>query len=165
MEFLADYREEIEKMLLTMTPYEIRNELRKYSVSQCKSIGEVYCFLPAFLLPRNTVAYFNGRIYYIFYSTQRLIEQEQALVTLKVIADDTRLKIIDLLSERSVVNGKTIAKVLGIAPSTVSHHMDQLVDCNMIREEKVGNAKNYSINKEYANSFIKELQGILLKNE
>src|SRR2546427_4017815 len=50
---------------------------------------------------------------------------------LKVLSDPSRLRILTLLMERDMsISG--IAKVLGLTPATVHHHVTQLLQANLI---------------------------------
>lgn len=124
----------------------------------------LHAFVPVCMLPRNTVTYYEKH-QYTLYSEKRMISRQKALGVLKVVSDETRLRIIDILSEMGKANGKYLVKKLHVSPSTVSHHMDLLIDCGIVREEKNGNAKDYSISYNDAENFIRELEGIILKNK
>lgn len=125
---------------------------------------KLHAFVPVCMLPRNTVTYY-GTHQYTLYSENRMISRQKALGVLKVVSDETRLRIIDILSEMGKANGKYLVKKLHVSPSTVSHHMDLLIDCGVVKEEKNGNTKDYSISYHEAENFIRELEGIILKNK
>lgn len=124
----------------------------------------LHAFIPVCMLPRNTVTYYEKH-QYTLYSEKRMLSRQKALGVLKVVSDETRLRIIDILSEMGKANGKYLVKKLHVSPSTVSHHMELLIDCGIAREEKNGNSKDYSISYSDAENFIRELEGIILKNK
>lgn len=124
----------------------------------------LHAFIPVCMLPRNTVTYYEKH-QYTLYSEKRMVSRQKALGVLKVVSDETRLRIIDILSEMGKANGKYLVKKLHVSPSTVSHHMDLLIDCGIAKEEKNGNSKEYSISYHDAENFIHELEGIILKNK
>ena len=64
---------------------------------------------------------------------------------LKVIADETRLRILGLLADRSRV-GKELAEALNISPPTVSHHMRKLVDSGIVTAASDAQMQRYSLN-------------------
>lgn len=64
---------------------------------------------------------------------------------LKVIADETRLRILGLLAEGPLV-GKDIASRLSLTPPTVSHRMRKLVDAGIVRAESDAQMQRYSLN-------------------
>lgn len=146
-----------------MNAVKICEELMGKEFSQSYDFS-LHAFLPVCMLPRNTVTYY-GKHLYTLYSENRMISRQKALDVMKVVSDETRLRIIDILSERGKANGKYLVKKLHISPSTVSHHMDLLIDCGIVKEEKNGNAKDYSISYDDAENFIRELEGIILKNK
>lgn len=64
---------------------------------------------------------------------------------LKVIADETRLRILGLLAERPHV-GKELAERLALTPPTVSHHMRKLVDAGIVVATSDAQMQRYSLN-------------------
>lgn len=66
---------------------------------------------------------------------------------LKVIADETRLRILGMLSERDRT-GKELAKLLGLTPPTVSHHMRKLGDAGIVTATTDAQRMIYSLNAE-----------------
>ena len=94
---------------------------------------EYHAFIPVAMLPRNAVTYFEKN-QYVLYSKNRILSRQKALNMLKVVADESRIRIIDFLQR-------------------------QLEDKN-----ENGNYKEYSIHRENGENLIKELEGIILKN-
>lgn len=64
---------------------------------------------------------------------------------LKVIADETRLRILGLLAERPHV-GKELAETLSLSPPTVSHHIRKLVDSGIVTAASDAQMQRYSLN-------------------
>lgn len=60
------------------------------------------------------------------------------------LADETRLKIIKLLSERERSVDELVG-LLGIAQSTTSHHLRVLKEANLVQGEKRGRSTIYSL--------------------
>lgn len=83
---------------------------------------------------------------------------DKTVSALKSMSDSTRYRILTLLSAGDPVYGLDIVKALSIAPSTVSHHMDQLKSAGLVNEEPVRQAKYYSINKKNVKELISALQ-------
>jgi len=69
-----------------------------------------------------------------------------AIEFLKVLADPTRLDILYLL-EKSEKSSSEIQKVFKRSQSTISKHLNILVDNNLIEFEKKDNIKHYKLNK------------------
>lgn len=64
---------------------------------------------------------------------------------LKVIADETRLRILGLLSERDHT-GKELAGRLALTPPTVSHHMRKLTDAGIVTSTTDAQRHIYALN-------------------
>ncbi len=64
---------------------------------------------------------------------------------LKVIADETRLRILGLLAAQPLV-GKEIAARLDLTPPTVSHHMRKLVDAGIVTATSDAQMRRYALN-------------------
>jgi|SRR5690554_1146829 len=78
---------------------------------------------------------------------------------IKALSDETRLKIIDLLSCDQMC-ACDILELVHISQSTLSYHMKILTECGLINGEKDGSWMRYSINKEKADfllSFLNKL--------
>ena len=159
---LPQLEAEIRALLSEKTPIEVSQEIMNKCFRTIRDY-KYYAFLPVAMLPRNAVTYFEKN-QYVLYSKNRMISRQKPLNILKVVSDETIIRIIDLISESGKVNGKRISEWIKIAPSTVSHHMEQLVECGLVKEEKHGNYKEYSIHHENGENLIKELEGIILKN-
>lgn len=122
-----------------------------------------FTFFPSLLVPYRAIRFF-GRDQILFYSIRpRPLQDEEMINQLKVLADNTRFKIITLLGEKGSLRGMDIAEALSVAPSTVSHHMDQLKKAGLLNEEQVKNAKYYSISKNNVNELLKRLTDTLGK--
>ena len=67
---------------------------------------------------------------------------------LKVLAVETRVKIIDLLKSKGPQGTKYIAKVLDITPAAVSQHLKILRHAGLVRSERKGYWKPHSIDEE-----------------
>ena len=66
---------------------------------------------------------------------------------LKVLCDETRLRILSLLSHRDM-NGCEIHRAFECTQPTISYHMKLLVDAGLVHARKEGCAVIYSINME-----------------
>lgn len=76
---------------------------------------------------------------------------------LKVIADETRLKIIEMLSKENLC-ACHILEEFDITQPTLSYHMKMLVDANLVTSEKEGTWIRYSLNKDV----MKDLEHLFL---
>ena len=66
----------------------------------------------------------------------------------KIFADETRLRILDLLmsGEKSV---NEISRKLNVSQSAISHQLKTLRSSNLVKANKIGQTVNYSISDEH----------------
>ena len=88
--------------------------------------------------------------------------------TLKALADDTRLRIINLLSNKEL-SVSTISEVLSVNQSTVSKHLVRLRLLKIVTDRRDGSFVYYSLNRltpQYTliNSILKEYDDIKIFN-
>lgn len=69
---------------------------------------------------------------------------EQIVKVFKALGDETRLKILIIVSKRNIC-AKGIAKHLNISEAAVSQHIKTLKDANIIVGEKTGYYINYKL--------------------
>jgi DNA-binding transcriptional ArsR family regulator len=67
---------------------------------------------------------------------------------LKVLAVETRVKIIELLKSQGPMGSKALAGLLGITPAAVSQHLKLLKHAGLVRRERKGYWIPYSLNEE-----------------
>jgi len=72
----------------------------------------------------------------------------EAAEILKVLAVDTRVKIIELLKSQGPMGSKEMAGLLGITPAAVSQHLKLLKHAGLGRRERQGYWIPYSLNEE-----------------
>jgi DNA-binding transcriptional ArsR family regulator len=66
----------------------------------------------------------------------------------KVLAVDTRVKIIEILKSNGPLGAKKISEMLGITPAAVSQHLKILRQSGLVRSERKGYWIPYSIDEE-----------------
>ncbi len=81
----------------------------------------------------------------------------KATLTLKAMSEDTRLKILLLLMEEPMNNGK-ISKILSMSPSAISHQLRILKSMNLIISRRKGKNLIYSIKDDHVKYIIEILQ-------
>ncbi|SHH58994.1 regulatory protein, arsR family [Clostridium collagenovorans DSM 3089] len=81
----------------------------------------------------------------------------------KAIGDETRIKILILLSKRNMC-AKGIAKHLEISEAAVSQHIKILKDVELIRGYKKGYYVTYDLNKEVLESSMDFLKVLLYED-
>lgn len=136
--------------------YEIKNTFCKYSriyptlifpISQM--LLEKFCYYG--LLSEKV--YKNGKI--------RINSRELLVLKLKALSDSSKLSIISSLKISPKYNLE-IAQQLGLTAATMSHHMNVLLNCNLVGVEKKDGKVYYHLEKENLKNLIKELEDTLL---
>ena len=61
--------------------------------------------------------------------------------------------------------GREIANRLGLAPCTVSHHLNPLMGCGLIVSDVAGKKAYYSINREKLDWFFEAFQRLMYAEE
>ncbi|NOZ62314.1 MAG: winged helix-turn-helix transcriptional regulator [Calditrichaeota bacterium] len=79
----------------------------------------------------------------------------------KALGDKNRLRIINLLKQRSLCVCE-ITEILKLAPSTVSRHLSILKNIGIIKDKKDRKWVNYSLNVCYDNVLITVLMPLIL---
>ena len=76
----------------------------------------------------------------------------------KALGDPYRLKIIEAINKQNEwTQCSALLDMLDLAQSTVSHHIKQLVDADLLIAEKDGRNCKYEVNKEVFSAYIKFL--------
>lgn len=79
----------------------------------------------------------------------------------KALADETRLKIIDMLSSGEMCACK-ILEAFNITQPTLSYHMKILIESGLVRGVRDGAWMRYSLNEANGRIVIQFLDGLLL---
>ena len=66
----------------------------------------------------------------------------------KVLAVETRVRIIDLLKSKGPLGAKNIAELVGVTPAAVSQHLKILKQSGLVRREGKGYWIPYSLDEE-----------------
>src|SRR4030065_1371648 len=66
----------------------------------------------------------------------------------KVLAVETRVRIIELLKSKGPLGAKNIAELVGVTPAAVSQHLKILKQAGLVRSERKGYWIPYSIDEE-----------------
>lgn len=83
----------------------------------------------------------------------------ELLETLKILSDDTRFKIIELLSAQDLCVG-ALAKRLGITDAAVSQHLQILRKGGLLTGEKRGYWTHYSVEKAALEQAAEQLKSL-----
>lgn len=76
----------------------------------------------------------------------------------KALGDPFRLKMMEMIKkQKNPCQCTAIVETLELAQSTISHHLKQLVDADLIIAEKDGRNASYQINREVLSAYIRYL--------
>lgn len=91
------------------------------------------------------------------------IDLKRAEQISKAIGDPYRLKIMEAIrKENDWMQCSAVTGMFDIAQSTVSHHVNQLVDAELLHAQKEGRHARYKINKEVFSEYIRFLKNFEL---
>lgn len=125
---------------------------------------EKYVFIPTRFGVFRTVRYYDSPNQVLIYRPGKIgMDKAVLLGQLKAIADETRIDIIKLLNRRGPMCGKDIAEAFSLAPSTVSHHMEQLRNAGVLHEEPDKKSRYYSVREGCREDFIQLIEEIFEK--
>ena len=83
----------------------------------------------------------------------------ELLDTLKLLADETRLKIIELLLSQDLCVG-ALAKRLGITDAAVSQHLQILRKGGLLKGEKRGYWTHYAVEKAALEQVVEQIKAL-----
>lgn len=86
---------------------------------------------------------------------EELPEVDRLSHLLKVLADETRLKIVYILSRQELCVAD-IAEVLGSTASNVSHHLRLLRNARLVRHRRDGKLVFYALDDDHVEAIIQQ---------
>jgi ArsR family transcriptional regulator len=92
------------------------------------------------------------------------LNRTDILVRLNALAEETRLRILKLLSERGELCSQDIILLLEISQPAASRHLTQLTAAGFLRERRMEGAKCYSLNTRRIEDTLQAISGFLLKH-
>lgn len=156
------YSKEVEAEIAALNPM---GYTQKLLGKTCKNRGpyERFIFMPSHFFAYCYARYFeydsfigqskyHQQVFITSLTTRKkpAIKDTEAIISiLKILSDKTRYQILELLSSGNPVYGLDIVKAMSLAPSTVSHHMEQLKSSGLVIEEPVKQSKYYTINRKH----------------
>lgn len=93
-----------------------------------------------------------------------MINYGEYVPVFKALSDETRLKIIDMLSCGELCACEVL-EAFSISQSTLSYHMKILSDCGLVNAVRDGAWMRYTLNKEKTDQVIKLLKDITSEKE
>ena len=90
------------------------------------------------------------------------INRSEVLGPLQALADDTRLRLLELLAANESMRGQDIVAQLDVSQPTVSRHLKQLRRADIVEEERGTDAnKVYSLNRDTFTRLFSRLEQLL----
>jgi len=93
---------------------------------------------------------------------QSAVSRSELLVRINGLADDARLRILDLLRQEGEMCAQDIIARLGMSQSSVSRHLSQLSATGYLTERRRDVAKCYSLNTDRIEETLRALSSFLL---
>jgi len=90
--------------------------------------------------------------------TSRTINIEQRAKIFKALSDATRLRIVEMLSDREAMCGSEMAERLGISLALLCHHWRTLEHAGLITKKKAGQVATISLNQQLLADCLKGLR-------
>jgi len=76
------------------------------------------------------------------------------LYILKALADETRLRIINVLKKEEEMGVLEIARALNLEQTRLSHALKCLKNCGLVTSKENGKFRIYSLNKDFSNKLF-----------
>lgn len=154
----------IEKSLSTMEPLDLSQSIMGKTFKN-RGPYKTFIFIPSYFINIKATRYFGKDQILIYSLNHRELTKNDITKIFKIISDETRFEIIELLSKGDSMMGKDLANDLNLSTPTISHHMEKLKEAGFINEERIKNSKFYSINYNSIDKFINSLSSIFKNNK
>lgn len=89
------------------------------------------------------------------------LSRSELLVRLSALADDTRLQILELLTQNDELSAQDVMKLLNLTQSAASRHLRQLTATGYLVERRKEVAKWYSLNPQRVDDTLRALKRFL----
>ena len=93
-----------------------------------------------------------------------MLSNSDAALIFKALSDETRLKIVDMLSCEELC-ACNILETFNITQPTLSYHMKILTECGLVKSRKEGQWTRYSLNGDLVEAIKAFLAGITADKE
>lgn len=164
------HRESISYMenILKEAPYKQLDKLIKFDLNASGTNDEIILFPSYYYNIASLFSYLDEekRLIYIYGTSQVEYEfttdvaADKVLTAIKVLGDESRVKIIEILNN-SPCYGYELSQKLGISSSTISHHLSLLSDIGAINPVREENKVYYQVNKDEIRKLIKYFEDML----
>lgn len=91
------------------------------------------------------------------------LSRAEIVVRLSALADDNRLQILKLISEKGELSSQEIMASLGLSQSAASRHLTQLSATGYLSERRCNSAKCYTLNPNRVEDTLRAISAFLLE--
>jgi DNA-binding transcriptional ArsR family regulator/acyl carrier protein phosphodiesterase len=121
-------------------------------------LGPYVSLTPSENLPGQVYLFYGARVPEGFEAKSPALSRSELLVRLSALADETRLAILELLTEHDELCAQDIMTTLQLSQSSASRHLRQLTATGYLIERRRDVAKCYSLNMERFDDTLKALR-------
>jgi DNA-binding transcriptional ArsR family regulator len=93
------------------------------------------------------------------------LSRAEIVTQLNALADDTRLQILKLISDKGELRSQEVMKALDLSQSAASRHLKQLCATGYLRARRCNGAKCYRFNPERVSDTLHSLSNFFLLGE
>lgn len=90
------------------------------------------------------------------------LDRADIVARMSALADDTRLRILQMISERGELRSHDIMKEIELSQPSVSRYLTQLTATGYLQERRVNGAKAYALNRDRIEKTLKAVHNFLL---
>lgn len=90
------------------------------------------------------------------------LDRAEIVARMSALADDTRLRILQMILEKGEMSSKDIIEAVGLSQPSVSRYLTQLTVTGFLQERRVNGAKAYALNRDRIEKTIKAVHKFLL---
>jgi DNA-binding transcriptional ArsR family regulator len=90
------------------------------------------------------------------------LDRAEIVARMSALADDTRLRILQMISENGEMRSQDIIEAVGLSQPSVSRYLTQLTVTGFLQERRVNGAKAYALNRERIEKTLNAIHNFLL---
>lgn len=90
------------------------------------------------------------------------LDRAEIVARLSALADDTRLRILKMIAERTEMRAQDIVDEIGLSQPSVSRYLTQLTAAGFLQERRVNGAKAYTLNRDRIEKTLEAVSAFLL---
>jgi DNA-binding transcriptional ArsR family regulator len=90
------------------------------------------------------------------------LDRAEIVARMAALADDTRLRILQMISENGEMRSQDIIEAVGLSQPSVSRYLTQLTVTGFLQERRVNGGKAYALNRERIEKTLNAIHNFLL---